>query len=91
MVLERRPHRGLRQSLVGNVFGAVDLRQSMIGNRIADATLRQVVIANRFAAYSANSDLASFPYLRLNDLGNAISGVAIYVQSMCPSPNDRGD
>ncbi len=75
---------GLRESLVGNVFTAVDVRSSMAGNRIADAALRQAVIANRLAAYSANSDLASWPYLRLNDMGNAIAGVATYVQAMCP-------
>jgi hypothetical protein len=82
---------GLRDSLVGNVFTAVDLRNSIAGNRIADAALRQAVIANRFAAYSANSDLASWPYLRLNDMGNAIAGVATYVQSTCPAASDKGD
>ena len=82
---------GLRQSLVGNVQGAIGIQQAMIGNRISDAGLRQAVIANRFSAYSANSDQASYPYLRLNDLGNAIQGVSTYVQNMCPPPSDRGD
>jgi hypothetical protein len=82
---------GLRQSLIGNVQGAIGIQQAMIGNRISDAALRQGVIANRFSAYSANSDLASFPYARLNDLSNAIQGVSTYVQNMCPAPSDRGD
>src|SRR3954470_16461953 len=75
---------GLRQSLVGNVQGAIGIQQAMIGNRISDAALRQGVIANRFSAYSANSDMASWPYLRLNDMGNAIQGVSTYVQNLCP-------
>jgi len=74
----------LRQSLIGNVQGAIGIQQSMIGNRIAAANLRQSVVANRLAAYSANSDLASFPYLRLNDLANAIQGVSTWVQNTCP-------
>ena len=81
---------GLRQSLVGNVQGAVGIQQAMIGNRIAEAGLRQAVVANRFAAYSANSDQASWPYLRLNDLGNAIAAVALWVQNTCPSAADKG-
>jgi hypothetical protein len=67
------------------------IQQAMIGNRISDAALRQAVIANRFSAYSANSDMASYPYVRLNDLSNAIQGVSVYVQNMCPAPSDRGD
>jgi hypothetical protein len=81
----------LRQSLIGNVQGGIGIQQAMIANRIGDATLRQAVVANRFSAYSANSDLASFPYVRMNDLGNAIAAVSTYVQNMCPSPSDRGD
>ncbi len=81
----------LQQSLVGNVQGAVGIQTAMIANRIADAALRQSVIANRFSAYSANSDLASWPYLRLNDLSNAIQGVATYVQNTCPPASDKGD
>jgi hypothetical protein len=82
---------GLRQGIVGNLQGGIGIQQAMIGNRIGDAAVRQAVVANRFAAYGVNSDLASWPYLRLNDMGNAISGVAIYVQAMCPAPSDRGD
>jgi hypothetical protein len=82
---------GLRQSLVGNVQGAVGIQQAMIGNRIADAGLRQAVVANRFAGDAANRDLTEWPYRRLNDMGNAITGVATYVQAMCPAPSDRGD